>query len=373
MNISDRVLKNDEIAIYRLRELYSGYGYQRYKVSKFEEYDLYARNKSFLVSENILTFTDTDGRLMALKPDVTLSIIKNADDNETHKVYYNETVYRTSASADGFREIMQTGLECIGKIDVYAMSEVITLAQKSLDIISADNILDVSHMGFVLGLLDNLGIDGAYADELIGYIGHKNIPAIKAFCSAHGIFESECNDLCRITSLYAPIKDALSVIARMVRGEKMREAYEQLNGVCALLDEFGDTDRIYLDFSTVNDMNYYNGITFRGFVKGIPDGVLSGGRYDTLLHKMGKRSGAIGFAVYLDMLERLSVSVSEYDVDTVLLYPDNVDTKTLAKAISEARESSVTLRVEMGDKTALRCKKLLKLSGEGVITVEAND
>ena len=373
MNISDRVLKNDEKAIYRLRELYSKYGYQRYKVSKFEEYDLYARNKSFLVSENILTFTDTDGRLMALKPDVTLSIIKNVDNNETHKVYYNETVYRTSASADGFREIMQTGLECIGEIDVYAMSEVIALAQKSLDIISADNILDVSHMGFVLGLLDNLGIEGAYADELIGYIGHKNIPAIKAFCSARGIFESECNDLCKITSLYAPIKAALSTITPMVRGEKMREAYEQLSGVCALLDMFGDTSKVYLDFSTVNDMNYYNGITFRGFVKGIPDGVLSGGRYDTLLHKMGKKSGAIGFAVYLDMLERLSVGSSEYDVDTVLLYSKDTDAKALAKAICDVRSDNETLRVERGDSTALRCKKLLKVCGEGVITLEAND
>jgi len=85
--ISASVLKNDEKAIFRLRELYSKYGYSRYKVSKFEEYDLYAHNKSFLVSENVLTFTDTDGRLMALKPDVTLSIVKNiaANGNETQK------------------------------------------------------------------------------------------------------------------------------------------------------------------------------------------------------------------------------------------------------------------------------------------------
>ena len=102
MSISDTVLKNDEKAIFKLRELYSRYGYMRYKVSKFEEYDLYARNKSFLISENILTFTDTDGRLMALKPDVTLSIIKNIGNASegVHKLYYNENVYRTSPSYD---------------------------------------------------------------------------------------------------------------------------------------------------------------------------------------------------------------------------------------------------------------------------------
>ena len=37
------------------------YGYIQYKMSKFEPYDLYVQNKSFLVSEDILTFTDADG------------------------------------------------------------------------------------------------------------------------------------------------------------------------------------------------------------------------------------------------------------------------------------------------------------------------
>ena len=38
-------------------------------MSKFEEYDFYAVNKDFLVSDSVITFTDTNGKLMALKPD----------------------------------------------------------------------------------------------------------------------------------------------------------------------------------------------------------------------------------------------------------------------------------------------------------------
>ena len=75
------LLKNDEKAVFALRSLYEKYGYSQFKMSKFEEYDLYVRNKDFLVSDNIITFTDTNGKLMALKPDVTLSIIKNSDDH----------------------------------------------------------------------------------------------------------------------------------------------------------------------------------------------------------------------------------------------------------------------------------------------------
>ena len=78
MSIEESVLKNDERILFRLRALYRAHGYMQYKMSKFEEYDLYVRNKSFLVSDHIITFTDTNGKLLALKPDVTLSIVKNS-------------------------------------------------------------------------------------------------------------------------------------------------------------------------------------------------------------------------------------------------------------------------------------------------------
>ena len=108
MTINDAVLRGGERIIFRLRELYASRGYRPYRMSKFEEYDLYAGNKDFLVSDNVITFTEPGGKLMALKPDVTLSIIKNSADapEETQKVYYDENVYRVSRSTGSFREIM---------------------------------------------------------------------------------------------------------------------------------------------------------------------------------------------------------------------------------------------------------------------------
>lgn len=87
--IDEKLLKSEERAIFNLRSLYRKYGYAPFKMSKFEEYDLYVRNKDFLVSDRVITFNDTNGKLMALKPDVTLSIIKNSDDapNEKKKVF----------------------------------------------------------------------------------------------------------------------------------------------------------------------------------------------------------------------------------------------------------------------------------------------
>ena len=90
-----RYIKNDEEAILKFKNLYKKFGYRQYKMNKFEEYDLYAENKNFLLNSNIITFTDLNGKLMALKPDVTLSIAKNVKETEgTQKLYYNENVYR---------------------------------------------------------------------------------------------------------------------------------------------------------------------------------------------------------------------------------------------------------------------------------------
>ncbi len=375
MNFSDQVLKSEERALYELRRLYQQYGYTRYKVSKFEEYDLYARNKSFLVSENILTFTDTNGKLMALKPDVTLSIVKNVrgEDASAHKLYYNETVYRTSAGSDGFREIMQTGLECIGEIDLYAIGEVLMLAQKSLALISDDYILDLSHLGFLTGLLEETSLNASETAELIGLVGNKNIPAIASFCMTHGVDKEMTEAVCRLTDLYAPLSTALEQIRPMVRGERMQEAFDQLCGVCEMMRVCGNPDRLYLDFSIVNDMNYYTGIIFRGYINGIPDGVLSGGRYDSLLQKMGKQSGAIGFAVYLDLLERFGAEESPYDVDTLLIYDDRVAPSAVIGTAAALRETGKTVLAQKGDSTDVRCREKLRMTEGGLKVLEKHD
>ena len=93
MKNSDLFLSFNERVVFALRSLYSSRGYSQYKMSKFEEYDLYAANKDFLISDSVITFTDTNGKLMAHKPDVTLSIIKNIKDepDKLSKVFYNET------------------------------------------------------------------------------------------------------------------------------------------------------------------------------------------------------------------------------------------------------------------------------------------
>ena len=332
MIIDENILLSDEIAVYRLRSLYRSYGYTPYKMSKFEEYDLYVRNKDFLVSDSVITFTDKSGKLMALKPDVTLSIIKNNKDvtDGVQKLCYNENVYRISDENGSYKEIMQTGLECIGQIDTYCLCEVLSLAAQSLGAITDDFILDVSHLGIVSAVLDSLGVSPEGRAGLLRCIGEKNPHGISEICQRESVAPDGERILRGLIAAYGEPATVMEKLDGLLPAEVAKEERQQLRDILSVL---GDT-RIRLDFSVVQDMNYYNGIVLKGFVRGIPTAILSGGQYDRLMERMGRKSGAIGFAVYLDLLKDLAKTTADYDVDTLVLYDDATPAAEIAAAVA---------------------------------------
>lgn len=367
MNVDSFVLRNDEKAVFALRSLYEKYGYSQFKMSKFEEYDLYVRNKDFLVSDNIITFTDTTGKLMALKPDVTLSIIKNSDDDKhsLQKVYYNENVYRVSKGSYSFKEIMQVGLECIGDTDDYCIFEVLSLAAESLKSISEDYVLDISHLGIISEVIDALEVSPSQRQELLKCVGDKNSYGISAICGEKG------ENLKKLVSSYGNLEKVLPLLDEIFPNDKPL-AVSELITIVSELESRGLKDKIRIDFSVINDMNYYSGIVFKGFINGIPTGILSGGQYDHLMKKMGRKSRAIGFAVYLDMLERLNDDEKEFDVDTVVLYDETSSLSDLCRAVDMLTSNGKSVIARKSVPTNLKYNQLLKLQEKGALTIENN-
>lgn len=312
-------LKKEEQVLYDLRDLYRRYGYQQYKVTKFEEYEFYAQNKSFLVSDKMLTFTDTNGKLMALKPDITLSIIKNARPKPGHvdKVYYRENVYRAGTDHNGFQEITQTGLECLGEIDDYTVCEVMMLACRSLAAVSDQYLLQVSHLGFLDALLGNM--DSALHGEVLSLICRKNAPGLRSFCRERGMDEALSGKLVLLADTFGPLHTMMDTLRSLTDTPQTIAAYAELENLNRAMDAYGLSDNVYLDFSIVNDLNYYNGIVFQGYVDGLPTHLLSGGRYDKLMEKLGKAAGGIGFGVYVSLLERFR-DTSTSETETTLSY-----------------------------------------------------
>ena len=282
------LLLPEEKAALSLRELYSSFGYKSYRMSRFEEYDFYADKKDFLISKSVLTFTDINGRLMALRPDVTLSIIRHVKDTDLiSKFFYDEKVYTVPKNAKSFREIPQTGIEYIGKLSVDGLSEVIELAMLSLKKIADGRkyILDVADAGMISKLLEDFR-DSHKRSEILKCLSGKNIHGLK--------------------SLNAPEK----LIRLAELGGNIDKDINELDGsltVSVLKNLKNYHNEMRIDFSAVSNLNYYNGIVFRGFIQGIPESILSGGQYDNMMSMMGhKNAGAAGFAVYLGLMERIS-------------------------------------------------------------------
>lgn len=374
MNLQDKVFENDEKAIFKLRSLYKSYGYSKYRMSKFEEYDFYVRNKDFLVSDNIITFTDSDGKLMALKPDVTLSIIKNSKDEQgaVQKVYYNENVYRASGDTRDVKEIMQVGLECIGDVDDYCISEVVLLAAKSLECIADDYVLDISHMGVISEVLDYVGVSEKARYDLLRAFGEKNTQAIDVISEKEVIGEDKAKLLKNLVTTYGVPSEVLPKLKSLTVSEGYVAAVNQLEDIAEVLKENGYLDKTRIDFSVANNMNYYSGVAFKGFVNGIYGGVLSGGQYNKLMEKMKRRSSAIGFAVYTDMLQWLENDRADYDTDIVLLYDDGEEISRINKAVKELSENGKAVMAQRKLPEKIRYKKLMKLEKGWVKTLEDN-
>ena len=365
--IDEKLLKNEEKAVFSLRSLYKKYGYLPYKMSKFEEYELYMRNKDFLVSDRIITFNDTNGKLMALKPDVTLSIIKNGEDipGYKQKVYYNENVYRVSESTKHYKEIMQTGLECIGDIDLYDVFETITLAAQSLALISEGEnfVLEISHLGILLNVLNEVCENEAFIQKSITFISRKNAHDLKRLCEEFSVDEKDYQKLLVFINSYGNRKNVLEKLKEICK-TNAKESFDELCEISKMIDESAYSDKIIFDFSVVNDMNYYNSIAFKGFLDGICDGVLAGGRYDKLMNKMGRKSGAVGFAVYIDLLEQLQKTKKDYDVEVLLIYNDCDDKMKVKNEIKKYIEVGKTVSAQKQVTDNIRYKEIVYFGKE---------
>lgn len=370
MNSNNTSLRRDEDITQMLRRLYESYGYKRFKMSKFEEYDLYLENKAFLRNANIITLTDPAGRLLALKPDITLSIVKNVrEDAIPQKVYYSENIYITDNEAGEIKEEKQIGLEYIGKLDTRALGEILLLASESLGKVMSDYKIAMSHMGFVSDIIDFCGIPQKAKHSFISLISEKNLHGLIALAEEFSLQEEALKKLCGLINVSGPLCKAISDVRALVCGRRSEEYYNELIELASIVSAFGLEDKFIIDFSVLNDVNYYNGLVFQGFLSGVPKSVLSGGRYDNLVQRFGCDTSAAGFAVYIDLLRRFDRS-SEYDCDVMLIYsadcrPENV----LLQQRAFAEEGKCCMAF-LDEPAAVKYKTKAILSSDGSIKYE---
>ena len=374
MKVDSGILDNTQKNMLALVNLFARYGYAQYKMSKFEAYDLYSKNKGFLVNDSVITFTDTNGKLMALKPDVTLSIVKNADKalKGVEKLYYNESVYRVSKHTASFKEIMQVGVECFGEVDDYHISEVLLLAAKSLQVFCDSFILEVSHIGIISALIHRITADEQLFKSIWRCVNETSIHSVFELCRQNGIEERLAKPLETLLALSGTPRDVLPQLEALTKDCLPAGELAALKSALSIFEGTAFENRVILDFSAVGNIHYYNGIIFNGFVEGIPESVLSGGQYDALMRKMKKDGRAIGFAVYFDLLERLDKETAAFDADVLLLYDDACRVSEISAAVSDFQKEGKSVFAAGKSDNKIKAKEVYRLQKGRVMLIENN-
>lgn len=358
--MTNNVLNREEKIIYELRSVYHNYGYTPYAMSKFEDYEFYIRNKDFLISDRVIAFNDTNGKMLALKPDVTLSIIKSGKDTDgiKQKVYYNENVYRVSRTTHRYKEIMQVGLECIGDIDFYDIFEVVSLAAESLSKISGNFSLVISHLGILSDILSDASNSRSFKEEAIECIKSKNTHDLQKLCEKYNVSEEKTKAVIALTQIYGERGSVIEKISEFADELKVSE----LKKLSDFLLTTPYSDKIEFDFSVVDDMNYYNGFLFKGFVDGVASEILSGGQYDNMMKKISRTSSAIGFAIYLDLLDK-TIPDESFMFDVLLVYGEENDAFEVAKKVSELAKKGLSCSAQKVIPNKIKFKEIIDMRG----------
>ena len=354
-----------------LRGIYTKSGYSRYRTVGFEEYDLFTEYRDFLTSGQMITFTGAGGRLLALKPDITMSIIRDTSEERgrTDKFFYSESVYRVPAGGDEFKEILQIGLECIGDVCAYDRAEVVSLACKTLAVTGCDYMLDISHTGLIDGIRKLFGISERNRAELARMMKDKNAPGIANLCAHSGIKEEDAAKLIGLSRLSLPIREAKDALVSLGLG-KFSESSEAIAELSMIADSLTDEEakHISLDLSVVHGMNYYDGIVIDGYIDGVSEAVLKGGEYGKLITKMGRTGSGLGFALYTDLLELIDESSERYVADVLLICGES-DPASVSLAVAKLNGEGKTVLVQKSAAGTERCRTALRLTPNGTLEV----
>jgi ATP phosphoribosyltransferase regulatory subunit len=292
---------------------------------------------------------DVNGKLLALKPDITLSVVKNMPKKEfpaLEKLYYVDEVFRLSKENREYKVCNQIGMEIIGGADSFSNIEAIDLALSSLELINKNFVLDVSHLGFLSGLLEQIELSFSLKQQVINGIHRCSRHDVAAALDAAGAAEELKNRVLSLSSLRGNFFEFLPKVKELVNCEQMQEAYAELKQLGVALENSRYAKRLNLDFSVVNDLDYYNGLIFSGYVEGVSKVALTGGRYDSLMRKMGKNNNAVGFAVPLDDLSICVNAGKQFDFDVLITYKDGSDYARLLAAAEGLAAQGLSVRLE---------------------------
>ncbi|MDP2891599.1 MAG: ATP phosphoribosyltransferase regulatory subunit [Bacillota bacterium] len=323
-------------------------GYDEVETPNFEYFDVFASGIGSVRQEKMLKFIDSTGRIMVLRPDITMPIARMAaarlkKQKPPYRLFYIGNAYGYEpAHSMQQREFTQAGIELIGVPGPEADAEVIALAIEAVEDAGLKGFqIEIGQVDFFKGLMEECDLPFEKIEELRGHIDHKNCLEVELFLGACGLDGGVREKLMKLPSLYGGA-EVLEQALRLSHSKRSEAAVENIRAIYTALCRYGYEKYISIDFSMLQSIDYYSGAIFRGITKDLGYPILTGGRYDGLLGEFGLALPATGFALGIKRvmiaLERQGALQSIPQPQTVVSCAEN-GVELAYKAFSEMRKS----------------------------------
>lgn len=294
----------------RIKELFQNRGFSEVITPGIEFYDVFSSEHHGMAPEKMYKLTDHKGRILAVKPDLTMPIARMAatrlkGQTRPLQLYYDQNVYAVSPTLTGRSdEIAQMGIEIIGVGGRRTDLEVLVLAIEALQSCGlTDFRLEIGHIGFFNTLIRRLNLSDEDAEEIRELIQTKNFPSLNDRLDRMPDRET-ADALKQLPALFGG-EEVFEQAAEVLHFSELSADIESLRAIYEALAQLGLGDKISVDLGIVNRNDYYTGIVFRGYVEGLGTTALVGGRYDTLLADYGSPEPAIGFGIDVDAVAKV--------------------------------------------------------------------
>ncbi len=306
-------------------------GFFEIQTPVFEYLDLFSSQNVSISETDIFKIVDTDGRILALRPDMTTPIARVIGTKLGEKsslpirLSYCGSVFRSEKNKQ--KEFTQTGIELVGNRSAMADAEIIMNTIEALKTVGLVEFqIEIGQSEFIKGILASLALDENDEITLTELIDHKDLLGLNSFLKDMDITSERKSILEKLPSLFGDV-NLMNEIDQTILNETSQKALANLKEVCDILSTYGYEKYISIDLAMVQSINYYTGVIFRVFTRGVGFAIASGGRYDNLIGKFGAPLSATGSAIDVDMLAtalyRQQSEVEDPKVD-VLIYAETV-------------------------------------------------
>ncbi|NLY19434.1 MAG: ATP phosphoribosyltransferase regulatory subunit [Clostridiaceae bacterium] len=292
----------------KIRKMFIQSGYNEIETPTAEFYDVFSGEQSLIPQEDMFKFTDQQGRILVLRPDMTIPVARIAatklKDNlwPVKCCYIGNTFSYNELGGGKQKEFTQAGVEILGIKSPEADAELIALAVQSLQLAGIDEFqIDIGQVDFFKGLMEQSGLTEQEAEEIRELIDKKDFVGVEQLVNSHAIPDDLKELILNLPRYFGSVELIDELEKKNISGKALN-ALKYLKDVLEILDDWGFGDHVAIDLGMVQSMNYYTGIVFRGFTYGIGFPVLSGGRYDNLIKRFGLDCPATGFSLGINMI-----------------------------------------------------------------------